>query len=201
MGIEIFNKLTMKHIIIKSILLLKFVSSIQLDQKQASQVLTSKLDRSRNKRGILDILDFTTQPPKQLTKEEKKELEKAKARDFVSENNLNSVEAWEEYKDKLEENSAIPEEEVDELERCTARCWWKNGATKIFGRNHHELKELAEKRFERTGEIVPVPIACPKCIRDIPIHADAPVEGLWSNFKFVRNLWRTMSGATGRKRK
>lgn len=110
---------------------------------------------------------------------------------------MSTVESWEEYKDKLEENTAIPEEEVDELERCCSSCWWNNGFTKIYGRSHHELTELAEQSFEKTGQRSPVPTACPKCIRHIPKHADAPVKGLMKNVSRIKSVMRLISGTTG----
>merc|ERR1712014_245688 len=174
----------------------------QIDHQQASQVLK----QNRNKRNLLGSIFGTGAPGTTdattigvTTTKSPKEQQNEDTQAFIRENHLNSVEAWEEYKDKLEENTAIPEEEVDELERCCSKCWWKNGFQKIYGRNHHELKELSERNFEETGKALPVPMACPKCIRHIPKHADAPVKGLVANFHRIKNIFRLITGATGRK--
>merc|ERR1711981_936433 len=71
---------------------------------------------------------------------------------------LTSVESWEEFKDKLEENHNVPEEEVDELERCVSSCWWKDNWKDLGGHAHEEVKEKAEEAG------VEAPKACPKCI-------------------------------------
>merc|ERR1719219_346415 len=75
---------------------------------------------------------------------------------------LTSVESWEEFKDKLEENHNVPEEEVDELERCVASCWWKDNWKDLGGHAHEEVKEKAEEAG------IEHPKACPKCIEKIP---------------------------------
>merc|ERR1712071_249585 len=186
----------------------------KLDRKQASQVLRQNLKRS--KRGWFDGVvteiavtaapvattdsDTTTSDPTTTiatTTRNPKEVQQEDADAFLRENNLSTVESWEEYKDKLESNTAIPEEEVDELERCCTSCWWNNGFTKIYGRSHHELTELAEKSFEKTGQRIQVPTACPKCYRHIPKHFNAPVKGLIKNVSRIKNVMRLLSGTTG----
>merc|ERR1712168_1584657 len=43
---------------------------------------------------------------------------------IIFDNNLDTPKKWEAYKDRLEDIRDIPEEEVDELERCVFSCRW-----------------------------------------------------------------------------
>merc|ERR1711976_1005281 len=67
---------------------------------------------------------------------------------FIQQYGLHSVKKWDEWKDELEENPDIPEEEVDELESCTSKCKWKDRMLDLRGKAHEELVEAIKKGRE-----------------------------------------------------
>merc|ERR1712131_329606 len=89
---------------------------------------------------------------------------------------LNSPEAWEHFKDTLEDSDnwfgrkmighkkRVPEKEVDALEVCVSSCkrkdYWKDFFF-VPGKSHEELEESAPDRNN-------LPVACPDCIAKIP---------------------------------
>merc|ERR1712179_629806 len=89
---------------------------------------------------------------------------------------LTSVESWEEFKDNLEVKEEIPEEEVDELERCIDKCWWRDNWRDVKGVSHEELTENAQR-----DPNLEVPKACPKCVAKIPQHLDADKTAVINN--------------------
>merc|ERR1712241_1390031 len=71
---------------------------------------------------------------------------------------FNSVEAWIEFKDEVEETSGLPEKEVDTLERCVSKCYWADVAEGVY-EDHRETQEEEQTPF--------VP-ACPQCFDKLP---------------------------------
>merc|ERR1739848_86379 len=91
--------------------------------------------------------------------------------DIIKQHHLTSVESWEEFKDKLEVKKHIPEEQVDELERCVSSCKRHDIWNDLKGVAHEELKEDYEKCVKNHGENYDCgdyPMACPKCFQKIP---------------------------------
>merc|ERR1712226_68849 len=74
---------------------------------------------------------------------------------------FNSVEAWSEYQDELEETN-LPEPEVENLEKCVKACYWSDQAKDFAGRAYEEMREDQEE-----NETVFVP-ACRQCFDAIP---------------------------------
>merc|ERR1711879_90626 len=95
---------------------------------------------------------------------------------FISQYGLTSVNKWREWKDELEENENIPEEEVDELEKCTRKCKNKDRWDDLRGVAHEELLEANKKARESGQSDIKDPIACQKCIRYIPNKVDTPKQ-------------------------
>merc|ERR1719186_822816 len=73
---------------------------------------------------------------------------------------FDSVEAMEHFKDELEETS-LPEEEVDNFERCVSRCAWGDFFKDFVDRAYEEKLEESEK----SDVFKP---ACSHCIPKIP---------------------------------
>merc|ERR1711879_449906 len=74
---------------------------------------------------------------------------------------FNSVERWIEFKDELEETD-LPEKQVDQLERCTSKCSWKDRAKDFAGQAYEERREDQEEKNK------PFEPACKKCFGKIP---------------------------------
>merc|ERR1712115_29231 len=81
-------------------------------------------------------------------------------------NNLESIEAWEEWKDSLEE-LPIPEAEVDALESCIFRCNAKDHALDFTGNSFEEKRETYEEAKDQ-GMNSQRPVPCPQCCEKIP---------------------------------
>merc|ERR1712141_309917 len=95
---------------------------------------------------------------------------------FIAQYGLTSVNKWKEWKDELEENENIPEEEVDELERCTSKCKRTDRWNDLRGKAHEEVLEANKKARENGQSDIKDPIACKKCVRYIPKKVDAPKQ-------------------------
>ena len=90
---------------------------------------------------------------------------------------MTSVEAWEEFKDKLWWNEKVPEEDYDELNGCVAKCWLKDQMDDLKGVAYEELKEDANAKYDKSCDsgvcdesllrIKQIP--CQRCIRYIPM--------------------------------
>merc|ERR1712168_515149 len=78
----------------------------------------------------------------------KEELDAEQTDRFIQQYGLSSVKKWDEWKDELEENPDIPEEEIDELESCTSKCKWKDRMLDLRGKAHEELVEAVKKGRE-----------------------------------------------------
>merc|ERR1711981_104364 len=88
---------------------------------------------------------------------------KRRARNWTRKSSFKHKEAWNEYKDELEEMSEIPEEEVDALENCIGEAedadeWCDNPISSC--KSHEELEEAGHK----------TPIF-PQCFAKVPRHA------------------------------
>merc|ERR1712014_431657 len=81
-------------------------------------------------------------------------------------NNLESIEAWEEWKDSLEE-LPIPEAEVDNLESCITKCNAKDHLLDFTGNSFEEKRETYEEAKDQ-GMKSQRPIPCPECCKTIP---------------------------------
>merc|ERR1719189_1810418 len=73
--------------------------------------------RHRSKRGILDTIDVTGE--------------------------FTTMEAWENWKDKFE-GIGVPEGEIDRLESCVSRCYWKDHMLDFVGQAYEENRETYE---------------------------------------------------------
>merc|ERR1712170_11048 len=137
----------------------------------------------RQKRSFGDLFKTvaTTAGPTTIPKS-KEEIIRSQQEYFVELYSLTSVEAWEEFKDKLEYTDT-KEEQVDELERCVDSCWRTDQLNDFLGKSHEEMKEKAEKAYENScaedddirlscdhSKLKTKSIACPKCIRYIPFE-------------------------------
>lgn len=85
---------------------------------------------------------------------------------------FNSVEKWIEFKDELED-TVLPEKEVDSLERCTSKCYWKDQAKDFVG-NAYE-----EKREDQEEESLTFSPACIGCFAKVP-------KTFMTGFQFVQ---------------
>ena len=94
--------------------------------------------------------------------------ESGKEASMYFENNLDSLEAWEEWKDGLEEMD-LPEQEVDNLESCVSKCWAKDKLLDFVGRAFEETRETYEEAVEKGMDLKSQrPIPCPQCCETIP---------------------------------
>ena len=77
---------------------------------------------------------------------------------------------WEEFKDELEE-TALPEEEVDRLERCTNPCGIKEFELRKSSATNSKDKSYSEMGEEREEDGLPFEPACKQCFEAIPKSA------------------------------
>merc|ERR1712038_2087930 len=115
--------------------------SIFQDSKNAAKFL-EKSENSRMKRGILDRMDLTGE--------------------------FTTIKAWENFKDTLEELS-LPEDEVDRLESCVFKCYWKDQGLDFIGKAYEEKRETWEEYKTKVGTPVDErPRPCPECCKFLP---------------------------------
>merc|ERR1712026_70275 len=148
------------------------VAKSPIESKEEANTLL----RVKRAPGIFDSL-LTTAASKPKSYKES-QLEAADA--FMEKYNLNSVEAWEEMKDKFEENDKIPEENVDELEGCVAKCRWADRFGRLMpgDKSVEEQKENREEEYEKTEDpkvLEKKIVSCTKCFRYIPTEPEAGV--------------------------
>merc|ERR1711881_423030 len=86
----------------------------QIAEKKAKTFLQS----GKKQKGLFDLLALQTTAFPRTTADPTALI--------IEANHLSSVEAWEEYKGRLEDNKNIPEEELDELETCITGCFWND---------------------------------------------------------------------------
>merc|ERR1712226_385077 len=89
-----------------------------------------------------------------------------RSKQYLEVSELATHEKWEELKDKLEDMSHIPEEQVDALESCLSNCWWSDKASgmgKLFN-----AKEMAAETMLLSGKGEKSAVACAGCIEKIP---------------------------------
>ena len=147
---------------ILSVLPLAFCD-LQLSESEASNFLKPRQRRSQSL--LNSVGDGLKEAGKSVGKGFNKGLEKF---DNYFVNHLDSIEAWEEWKDDLEEMS-LPESEVDGLERCISKCWAKDHAKDAspFHSSFEESRETYEDmKISNLNAQRPVP--CPKCCEKIP---------------------------------
>merc|ERR1712179_28590 len=145
------------------------------NDKKANSVLRSR--RAPKECGLFDF-GCTDNTDTNLSYDEQ---QKADAKQFMEDHSLNSIEAWEEMKDKFEENKDVPKEGVEELEKCIGKCkrrdtWlsWQAGDKSV-----EERKENQEKAYEKTQDqasFEPRIVPCPKCFRYIPKEAAEGID-------------------------
>merc|ERR1711929_7085 len=81
-------------------------------------------------------------------------------------NALDSVKDWEEFKEALED-TPLPEDQVDALERCVSACWWKDQLRDVKGSAFEEKREdYVDAKAAGLNPTRPVP--CPQCCSKIP---------------------------------
>merc|ERR1712117_5915 len=115
--------------------------SIFQDNKNAAKFLKNS-ESSRMKRGLLDRVDFTGE--------------------------FTTIKAWENFKDTLEELD-LPEEEVDNLESCVTKCYWKDQALDFIGKAYEEKRETWEEYSSTVGKAgTERPRPCPHCCKVLP---------------------------------
>merc|ERR1711970_390576 len=113
------------------------------DKQAANNVLAENKERVR--RGGLQLSELTP--------------------DWFS-NALDSVKDWEEFKEALED-TPLPEEQVDALERWVSACWWKDQAADLAGGAFEEKREdYVDAKANGLNPTRPVP--CPQCCDVIP---------------------------------
>merc|ERR1712173_398644 len=81
-------------------------------------------------------------------------------------NQLESIEAWEEWKDGLEELD-LPESEVDNLESCITKCNGMDNIKDVVGNSFEEKRETYEEAKDQ-GMNSQRPVPCPQCCKTIP---------------------------------
>merc|ERR1712038_370280 len=74
---------------------------------------------------------------------------------------FNSVEAWVEFQDELEETS-LPEREVEVIESCVNQCWRRDQGLDFVGKAYEETREDQEEHG------TPFAPACPQCFGKLP---------------------------------
>merc|ERR1712038_1410830 len=115
--------------------------SIFQDSKNAAKFL-EKSENSRMKRGLLDRVDMTGE--------------------------FTTIKAWENFKDTLEELS-LPEDEVDRLESCVTKCFWKDQMLDFVGKAYEEKRETWEEFDSSIGKAgTPRPRPCQHCCKALP---------------------------------
>lgn len=77
---------------------------------------------------------------------------------------------WEEFKDELEETS-LPEEEVDRLERCTNPCGMKEFELRKSSATNGKVRSYQELGEEREEDGLRFEPACKQCFEQIPRSA------------------------------
>ena len=116
-------------------------SQIFQDNKNAAKFLENS-ENSRMKRGLLDRVDLTGE--------------------------FTTMKAWENFKDTLEELS-LPEDEVDRLESCVFKCYWKDQALDFVGKAYEEKRETWEEYNSSVGQAATKrPRPCPHCCKVLP---------------------------------
>merc|ERR1712226_1844709 len=104
--------------------------------------------RNMTKLILLTLLPFSFGKQLLATKEDATEFLVRERRwigdtiDFTGE--FNTIATWENFKDGIEE-IGLPEAEVDKLETCVTKCYWRNQAKDFIGQAYEEKRENWEE--------------------------------------------------------
>ena len=95
----------------------------------------------------------------------KRQRDKCSGHDLIIPGKFETIGDWEKVKDALALECQLPDDEIERLESCVNKCYWKDRRSDWFGDSHEESREAWKEGGKRMDE---KPWPCKQCCEVLP---------------------------------